>query len=527
MTTVQTNTETTKSNGKALASTIVDIAIGHVHESKVNPRKVFRGIEELAADVGALGILEPLLVRPISGAGGNFEIVFGARRYRAAKIAKLATIPCLVRELSDLEAYERMVAENNHRDDLHPLEEAESYEHFHKVHGLSVDDIAAKVGQNRAHVYARMKLLALCPDARKAFYDGKITPSVALYVARIPHEKLQRDALKEIIEGTYEKDEPMGARRAFSIIEHRFMLRLVDAPFDKKDETLVPAAGSCSDCPNRTGNQKELFADVKSADVCTDPSCFADKRKAHTKKVLAAASEKGQTILEGKKAEAALMYGSPFVRLDEQDHTEKGKGRTYRAQLKGADLETTLAVDSRGDVRELVKRADAAKVVKHLGEKKGASMSEDEKKGRENAKKKKVVTREVLAAIVAKAEKAEPTKAFWGMLCRLLALLAHNDAVVGVLQRRDVIEKRKMGADNRQSLRAYIEKLPPDEARGLAVELAASFGAFDFSPYNMDPLGKGLQIAASYYSVDVAKARAKALEALKAKKATKKGAAKS
>jgi ParB/RepB/Spo0J family partition protein len=133
--------------------------------------------------------LQPLLARPLGD--GGFELVFGHRRLRAAKLAGVASAPVMVRQLDDKEVLEEQIIENAQRDDIHPLEEAEGYERLHEQHGYSVDEIAAKVGKSRAFVYARMKLRALCPAAMEAFYGGKLTAATALYVARIPGEKLR------------------------------------------------------------------------------------------------------------------------------------------------------------------------------------------------------------------------------------------------------------------------------------------------------------------------------------------------
>ena len=94
-------------------------------ESKTNPRRTFENdsLKELAESIRTRGILSPLLVRPVSEQG--FEIVFGARRYRAAQIAEAATVPVRIKNLSDAEALEAQLIENLQRRDVHPLEEAQ------------------------------------------------------------------------------------------------------------------------------------------------------------------------------------------------------------------------------------------------------------------------------------------------------------------------------------------------------------------------------------------------------------------
>src|SRR5262249_8943087 len=146
---------------------------------------------------------------------------------------------------------------------------------------------AERIGKSRSHVFTRMKLLDLCPEAREAFYDGKLTASVAQLVARIGHHDTQRQALKDVIygepnwQGQHSKTpDPMSFREARDRIHEHYMLELKGAPFKLDDAQLLPKAGPCTTCPKRSGNQKDLFTDVKNPNVCTDPKCFDDKRQA-------------------------------------------------------------------------------------------------------------------------------------------------------------------------------------------------------------------------------------------------------
>ena len=225
--------------------------------SKTNPRKDFdkAGLTELAGSIKEHGILQPILVRPVSGNGKPlYEIVAGERRYRASKMLGLTEIPATVRELSDAEAQEVQNIENLQRKDLHPLEEAEGYQKLLDSHGASPDDLAVKVGKSKAYIYQRLKLLALSGEARKCFLAGQITPAVALVLARIPHKDLQNQALSELLSECGEGDTP-SYRGALEHIERNYMTRLKDAPFDTKDATLIPKAWALSNYPKRNGNE--------------------------------------------------------------------------------------------------------------------------------------------------------------------------------------------------------------------------------------------------------------------------------
>ena len=315
--------------------------INAIVPSPTNPRKTFNeaALKELTASVKDHGVVQPILVRVIKD--GKYELVAGERRWRASKAAGLSEIPATVRELSDGQVLEIQVIENLQRDDLHPLEEAEGYETLMKSapdgKRFTVDEIAARVNKSRAYVYAKLKLLALCPEARKAALEGKISESIALLVARIPGAELQKQALKEITSW----GDGMSYRQAADYVQRRYMLRLEDAVFDRGDAELLKAAGACTTCPKRTGNQKELFGDVKSADVCTDPGCFEKKTEAHGVRVIAIAKKEGKPVLA--PAEAKKVFGRErWSELNSYTDPEKkvfikGDYTSYK-KLLGKDL---------------------------------------------------------------------------------------------------------------------------------------------------------------------------------------------
>lgn len=187
------------------ADTITEITLEQLHESPFNPRQIYAGLEELAANIIAEGrIHQPLLVRhrmvnataakPEDMFAG-FEIIFGHRRYRAAELARLATVPCMVRSLSDADARSAQVAENLQRADVHPLEEAEAFRVMVDAGDATADELAARFGKSRSYVYGRMKLLQACPEIRKACLAGTIGAEVALLIARLRTDKLQEKAL--------------------------------------------------------------------------------------------------------------------------------------------------------------------------------------------------------------------------------------------------------------------------------------------------------------------------------------------
>lgn len=287
------------------APDVLDAQYVHPHDlapSPTNPRKTFPAdkIAEMAESIRRHGILQPILVRPLPGEPGRYEIIAGERRWRAAQLAERALVPVLIRHLSDQETVEFQVIENLHREDLHPLEEAEGYELLMQRHAYSAEELAAKIGKSKAYVYARLKLTALCDAARVAFREGKLSASTALLVARIPGAALQAQYLESIVNAW---NGPMSTRDAARVAQNHYMLRLAEAGFDTTLAGLLAGATPCTTCPKRSGNQPELFADVASADVCTDPDCFAAKREAWVARQRADAEAAGRAVLTGKQAE--------------------------------------------------------------------------------------------------------------------------------------------------------------------------------------------------------------------------------
>lgn len=293
------------------------LALSLIAPSLTNPRKTFNEakLADLAESIKASGVHQPILVRKLPPArmddtfrnrgDGNplptHEIVSGERRYRASKLAGVATIPAMIRSLSDSEVLEIQIVENLQRDDLSELEEAEGYQRLCDETGLQKEQIGERIGKSRAYVYARLKLLALSNAARDALRKGELDASKALLIARIPDEKLQQKALDEATRQDYNGDAP--SERAFKRwLQLNVMLKLSEAKFQITDASLCPAAGACPNCTKRTGASPDLFADVDGPDVCTDPPCFHAKEAAHTQQLVDQARAKGMNVIEGKEA---------------------------------------------------------------------------------------------------------------------------------------------------------------------------------------------------------------------------------
>lgn len=322
--------------------TFAHLPLAAIVASLTNPRKTFNPerLAELAELIRADGVDTPVLVRPLPAhrvadtaamhPRPTFELVSGERRFRASGMAGKTTIPAIIRALTDDQVMAKQLVENLQRDDLQPLEEAEGYSHLMAHHdpALTADDVAQRIGKSRSYVYARLKLLDLCPEAREALRQGHINAAVALLIARIPSHTVQAQALGNV--NNPMTGQALSVRDASALIQRQYMLRLTEARFKPDDAALIPAAGACRLCPKRTGADPDLFADVPGADVCTDVACFRAKEQAHTDATLKAARESGATIIEGREAKELVQHSwstrvDGFLRLDDAEDSPTAK----------------------------------------------------------------------------------------------------------------------------------------------------------------------------------------------------------
>jgi ParB/RepB/Spo0J family partition protein len=493
------------------------LALDDVDESITNPRKHFDAakLAELADDLKANGLTQPVVVRPRPG--GRYELVVGARRSRASKMAGFTTILAIVRDLSDREVLEKQLSENAQRQDVHPLEELDGYARLLDVHRATVEEVAARVGKPAGYVRHRLQYRALCDEAREAFFAGKLTPHTALLVARIPGEKLQMQAVAEITVPDW-NGEVMGAQRAGDHVRGRYMLRLAVAPFDRSDAALVPAAGACTHCPKRTGHQPELFADVESPDTCTDPQCFGSKKDAHWKALAEKAKAKGGSVLAEKDAKKVFSYGgnvsreSDFVDLAEKAY-QVGDGRkTYKGLLGEANVPpVTIARDTEGNVHELVKKTDLKKALKTAGVATKNTPSKDSKaqQAREKQAQQRAVVDAAIAQLVEAAEKKAPTDALWAYLAETFVRASWHDVLRDVVMRRDLRAPVKKGRflTEEQLLTDAIKTMKPAAHRALVIEILATRGAVP-GHYSGEKYGENMLGACTLYGINLAKIEA-------------------
>lgn len=519
-----------------MTETVIQIPIAKIAESRLNPRKTFGDLGELVASIKAQGVLVPVLVRPLTPSAAplakilaEYELVYGARRLRAGLEAELKEIPAIVRELDDRQAREAQLIENGQRADVPPLEEADAFRQLLEEHGLEAEEVAAKVGKSVGYVLGRMKLCALCEPVREAVRRGDVSAAVALLIARIPDPKLQEEVLAQVGDES-EYGAPMSAQEVADLIEDKYMLRLGDAPFDRTADDLVPGAGACSTCVHRTGNQRELFSDVSCPDLCTNPQCWAEKKKAGWALTKAAAEAKGQKVLSASATKKVLSsygeglaYGAPYIDLEAKCE-EDPKGRTWKQLLgKDADSEATVICQSpaTGNVRRVMATEDAKRLVKKKGlevkvptpAKTGSSgggydwKAEDEKR-KKRLREADAVASSILAAIVEKAEQDDSEEGLLRLLVQLLSNHYDRDPQLAT-------KRLDLPTGDPAAFMKRVAKLSVEQLRGLAVEMAFEVLGIR-NPWLWDEHREVLDAACKRYRVDRKKLETEAKKQLAA-----------
>ncbi|SCX94954.1 ParB/RepB/Spo0J family partition protein [Ruminococcus sp. YE282] len=167
----------------------VTLNISEIEPNRSQPRKKFdeKALSELAESISKHGLLQPLLVRPLTL--GGYQIVAGERRYRACQMAGLKDIPVIIRELGDTETMELALIENLQREDLTPLEEAEGYNVLMTEHGFTQDEVAQSVGKSRPAVSNALRLLKLPNSIADYLKEGKISAGHARALLSLDNEK--------------------------------------------------------------------------------------------------------------------------------------------------------------------------------------------------------------------------------------------------------------------------------------------------------------------------------------------------
>lgn len=189
-----------------MSETIRQVPLSKLVESPDNPRKLFGDLTEFSKTLKG-GILQPLVARPL--ADGQLQIVIGHRRFRGGKLIGLKEVPVIVRDYTRQEAFEAMVIENVHREDVNPMELADSFAQMKQDFGLTGDQIAERVKMNRTDVYDLLNIHEnLIEPTKKALLSDKLSLANAIQLARVKGERLQTLALADALKLAKEGEKP-------------------------------------------------------------------------------------------------------------------------------------------------------------------------------------------------------------------------------------------------------------------------------------------------------------------------------
>jgi ParB family chromosome partitioning protein len=505
-----------------------NVSLSLLSESKTNPRRTFEevALKELAESIRTQGVLSPLLVRPLTENG--FEIVAGARRYRAAQMAEQETVPVRIVHLSDAAALEAQLVENLIRAEIHPMEEAQGFRALLDLDEpkYSIEQIAAKVGKSPVFVASRLKLTDLVPAAVDAFYAGEIGVGHALLLAKLPAAQ-QEPALSACFKEVYNN----GAKPARILlpvrnlqfwIDSNILLVLKDAPFNKRDAQLVPAAGSCADCPKRTGYNKLLFADDlgRQGDRCTDPNCYQAKVTAHVAATVAAKPELVQisTAYGGQKEGSPVLPRNKYTAI--RDDKPKSKDEAKRPEYKVCKFTTEAIITEGSDVGTVHKVCANPTCPVHHPKQQNSRDDEKWKAEQEKQRKEQAIANttglRVLAAIGAAVPVRLMKRDLLFILEKLVSLMDENR--VEMLARQHGIRQKRDDGGMAQTFAAFLRRADEGTLSRLLVESSILLAASRGNPSSV------LKDAATAYKADTdaiaAKVRQEFAAKEKAKKAT-------
>lgn len=181
-------------------SSTVSLRITEIEPNKEQPRKFFdeAALSELAASVAQHGVLQPLLVRPLPN--GQYQLIAGERRWRAARMAGLQEVPVVVREMTEQEAAEVALIENLQREDLNPMEEAHGYRTLMESYGLTQEETAKAVNKSRPAIANALRLLSLPTSISALVQSGELSAGHARTLLAFETKEQQEQAAKQVLE---------------------------------------------------------------------------------------------------------------------------------------------------------------------------------------------------------------------------------------------------------------------------------------------------------------------------------------
>ena len=184
-------------------SGIVTLRLSEIEPNRDQPRKVFseEALNELADSIREHGVLQPLLVRPLST--GGYQLVAGERRWRASRMAGLREVPVVIRDMDEEQAMEIALIENLQREDLNAIEEASGYKLLMERYGMTQEQVAKRVGKSRPAVANALRLLNLPPRVMEMVAEGEVSPGHARALLSFEDPEQMMDVAQKVRKGKY------------------------------------------------------------------------------------------------------------------------------------------------------------------------------------------------------------------------------------------------------------------------------------------------------------------------------------
>ena len=419
------------------------------------------------------------------------------------------------------------IVENLQRKDVHPLEEAQGFRALLNLDEpkYSIEQIAAKTGKSPAYCLARLKLTELAPAVVEAFAKEDIGVGHALLLA-----KLQPSQQEQALAACFKEDWSAGGQKAKRIllpvrnlqfwIESNILLILKDAPFDKRDAQLVPAAGSCVDCPQRTGHNKLLFSELGKQDSCSDPNCYQSKVSAHLAKTIAAKPQIVQisTAYGTHKEGSAVLPRNEYTAI--RDDQPKSKDEAARPEFKVCKF-TTEAIITEGNGIGTVQKVCANPACPvHHPKQKASRENEKWKAEQENQRKEQAIANTTGLRILAAVSAAVPVRLMKRDLLFILEKLVSlmDEHRIEMLARQHGIRQKRDDGGLAKMFNSFLRHADDGTLSRLMVEVAILLAASRANPSTV------LRDAATAYKVDADSIAAKVKQDFAAKEKAKKTA---
>ena len=257
-----------------------EILLRTIRSNPRNPRKNFSGFkfQELVDSVRAKGVIEPIIVRPISGKSKKYEVVAGERRFKAAGLISITMkdiqhkIPAIIRELTDDEAFDFMIIENLQREDLTAFEEAQSFKQYFKEKGKgSIPELAARIGKSAGYIRRKIAVLSLPANILKAWEKEEISFSHLEQLRRLKSKEEMKEAFEFATGGRFGRGSSASKRELKEHIDNEAP-PLEDAIFDIEKE-------GCKTCGQNSDVQQKLWDIGGMKGIhCLDKKCFKQKQ---------------------------------------------------------------------------------------------------------------------------------------------------------------------------------------------------------------------------------------------------------